>query len=218
MKGHVMIARRTIRLAALAPMLAPLLLLAGCISFGGEVPDSLLTLTPDLSAPAGSGHSGTRENAIAIHEPEVSAEIDVLRVPVRIDAANVAYLKGATWVEKPALLFRRLLAETIRARADRMVIDGDDPSLFAETHLRGTLREFGYDAPREAVVVRFDAIRQTSNGKVETQRFEAVEPGIASEVGEVGFALNRAANDVAKQVSDWTAGVAVSPANPEPAE
>lgn len=214
MKGHAMIARRTIRLAALALVL----FLAGCVSFGGEVPESLLTLTPDFSAPAGSGHSGTRENAIAVHEPEVSAEIDVLRVPVRIDAANVAYLKGATWVEKPALLFRRLLAETIRARADGMVIDGDDPSLFAETHLRGTLREFGFDASLQAVVVRFDAIRQTIDGKVETQRFEAVETGIAPEVSEVGFALNRAANDVAKQVSDWTAGVPAAPASPEPAE
>lgn len=214
MKGHVMIARRTIRLAALAPVL----MLVGCVSFGGEVPETLLTLTPDLSAPAGSGHSGTREDAIAIHEPEVSAEIDVLRVPVRIDAANVAYLKGAIWVEKPAQLFRRLLAETVRARANRMVIDGDDPSLFAETHLRGTLREFGYDSSQRAVVVRFDAIRQTGDGRVETQRFEAIGPGVVAEVGAVGFALNRAANDVAKQVSDWIAGVTVSPAEPEPAE
>src|SRR3546814_16515510 len=100
MRGHAMIAERTIRLAALAPMMIAALMLTGCVSFGGEVPENLLTLTPDLSAPAGSGHSGTRENAIAIHEPEVPAEVDVLRVPVRVDAVNIAYLKDATWVEK----------------------------------------------------------------------------------------------------------------------
>lgn len=206
-----MVAVRTIRLAALAPVLAAALTLAGCVSFGGEVPDNLLTLTPDLSAPAGSGHSGTRENAIAIHEPEVPAEVDVLRVPVRVDAVNIAYLKDATWVEKPARLFRRLLAETVRVRTDRLVIDGDDPSLFAETHLRGTLREFGYDAARRAVVVRFDAVRQAGDGRVETQRFEAIEPDVAPEAGAVGFALNRAANAVAKQVADWTAGSLADP-------
>lgn len=213
-----MIAVRTIRLVALAPMMVAALTLAGCVSFGGEVPDNLLTLTPDMSAPAGSGHRGTRENAIAIHEPEVPAEVDVLRVPVRVDAVNIAYLKDATWVEKPARLFRRLLAETVRVRTDRLVIDGDDPSLFAETHLRGTLREFGFDAVRGAVVVRFDAVRHAGDGHVETQRFEAIEPGVAPEAGAVGFALNRAANDVAKQVADWMAGGAEAPATAVPAE
>lgn len=209
-----MIAVRTSRLAALASAL----MLAGCVSFGGEVPANLLTLTADTSAPAGSGHSGSRENAIAIHEPEVPAEVDVLRVPVRIDSVRIAYLKDATWVEKPARLFRRLLAETVRVRADRLVIDGDDPSLFAETHLRGTLREFGYDASRSAVVLRFDAVRQTGDGQVEMQRFEAIEQGIAPDAGPVGLALNRVANDVAKQVTDWTAGGTEAAATPGPAE
>lgn len=213
-----MIAERTIRLAALTPMMVAALMLTGCVSFGGEVPENLLTLTPDMSAPAGSGHSGSRENAIAIHEPEVPAEIDVLRVPVRVDSVRIAYLKDATWVEKPARLFRRLLAETVRVRTDRLVIDGDDPSLFAESHLRGALREFGYDAVRSAVVVRYDAVRQTGDGRVETRRFEAIEPGVAPEAGPVGLALNRAANDVAKQVADWTAGGSEVPATPAPAE
>ncbi|MBA4163856.1 MAG: ABC transporter [Erythrobacter sp.] len=209
-----MIAVRTIRLAALVSTL----MLAGCVSFGGEVPANLLTLTADMSAPAGSGHSGSRENAIAIHEPEVPAEVDVLRVPVRVDSVRIAYLKDATWVEKPARLFRRLLAETVRVRADRLVIDGDDPSLFAETHLRGALREFGYDASLSAVVLRFDAVRQTGDGQVEMRRFEAIEQGVAPEAGPVGFALNRVANDVAKQVADWTAGGSEVAASPAPAE
>lgn len=187
------------RIAILAPALA----LAGCVSFGGEVPDSLLTLTPAATAPAGSGQSGTRENAIAIHEPEVPAEVDVLRIPVKLNNSNIAYLQDASWVEKPARLFRRLLAETIRVRGNRLVIDGDDPSLFAATHLRGTLREFGYDASRNAVVVRFDAIRQDDGGEVQSQRFEAVEEGVLPSAGPVGAALNRAANEVAQQAADW---------------
>ncbi len=189
-------------LAALFPALA----LAGCLSLGAEPPASLLNLTAEARAPVGSETSGTRENALAVEEPQVPAEIDVLRVPVRVSDTELAYLKDAVWVDKPARLFRRMLAETLRMRTSRLVIDSDDPSLFAESHLRGTLREFGYDASRSAVIVRFDAIRQGASGAVETQRFEVVEEGVLAKPAPVGAALNRASNEVARQVADWIGG------------
>ena len=192
--------------AAKLAVLAPAFALAGCLSLGAEPPDSLLNLTAEASVPAGTAQSGTRASALAIHEPQVPAEIDVLRVPVQVNGTEIAYLQDAVWVEKPARLFRRLLAETIRARSGRFVIDGDDPSLFAESHLRGTLREFGYDAATSSVVVRFDAIRQGEGGSVESKRFEAIESGVLAEPAAVGIALNTASNQVAREVSDWLAG------------
>ena len=53
---------RTITLAALAPVL----LLGGCLSFGGEAPDSLLTLTPTATAPAGAGDAAAQGTALAM--------------------------------------------------------------------------------------------------------------------------------------------------------
>jgi len=197
-----MIAAKSWRLAVVAPALA----LAGCLSLGAEPPESLLNLTSEASAPAGSAQVGTRATALAIHEPQVPAEIDVLRVPVRVSETELAYLQDAVWVEKPARLFRRLLAETVRVRTDRLVIDGNDPGLFAESHVRGTLRSFGYDVATGSVVVRYDAIRQSDGGNVESRRFEAVEQGIPAEAAPVGAALNRAANEVAREVADWLAG------------
>lgn len=186
--------------------LAIALALSGCVSLGGEVPDSLLTLTSENAAPAGSGASATRASAIAINVPEAAAELDVLRVPVQVDATEIAYLKDAVWVEKPARLFRRVLAETVRAQSGAFVIDGDDPGLAADQRLRGTLRNFGYDARSSSVVVRFDAIREGGDHSVETRRFEAVESGVAPKVESVGPALNRVANDVARQVAEWMSG------------
>ncbi|SMQ62325.1 cholesterol transport system auxiliary component [Altererythrobacter xiamenensis] len=194
-------AGNAMKLAVLAPAFA----LAGCVSLGSEPPDRLLNLTAEASAPAGAVMSGTRESALAVHEPQVPAEIDVLRVPVRVTGTELAYVEDAVWVEKPARLFRRLLAETIRARGDTLVIDGDDPSLFTENHLRGTLRTFGYDVGSASVVVRYDAIKQGPGGTVETRRFEATETGFPVEAEPVGDALNRAANEVARQVADWLA-------------
>lgn len=188
----------------LAPFAA--LALAGCLSLGGaEPPPALLTLTPAVSAPSGSGTTGTSADALTVIEPEAPARLAVTRVPVQVDDANVAYLKDAVWVEKPARLFRRLLSETIGAKTGRIVIDGLDPTIKTTQQLRGRLLDFGYDARTSSVVVRFDAIRAGAEGSVTTRRFESIVPGVAAEAGPVGEALNRAANDVAGQVADWMA-------------
>ena len=184
-------------------ILAPALLLGGCISFGAEPPESLLTLTPTATAPAGTGGSSDAGAALALTEFEAPAALDVTRVPVQVNATELAYLKDAVWVEKPARLFRRLIAETIRTQSGRVVVDGDDPGAMAVNRISGTLRQFGYDASTSSVVVVFDAVRAGEGSAVETRRFEAVVPGVTPDVQGVGPALNRAANDVAVQVAEW---------------
>lgn len=182
---------------------AGLLAMTGCISFGPEPPESLLTLTATDTAPVGMATSGNSATAIAIMEPEAPQSINVTRVPVQIDATEIAYIENATWVEKPARLFQRLLAETIRAQGNRIVVDGDEDAIVPETRLRGTLREFGFDARTGSAVVRYDAVRTTGAGAAQTRRFESVQPGVLPEAASVGAALNRGANDVARQVADW---------------
>ena len=184
-------------------VLAPALLLGGCISFGGEPPESLLTLTPTATAPAGAGGSSTAGSALVMTEFEAPSALDVTRVPVQVSDTELAYLKDAVWVEKPARLFRRLIAETIRTRSNRVVVDGDDPGVLADNRLSGTLRQFGYDARTGSVVVVFDAVRPGEGSAVTTRRFQAVVPGVAADVASVGPALNQAANDVAVQVAEW---------------
>ncbi len=177
--------------------------LAGCISFGEDPPPSLLTLTATTSAPAGTGTQADSSTAIAVIEPGAPQSLNVTRVPVQVTDTEIAYVKDAVWVEKPARLFQRLLAETIRTRSGRVVVDGEDPAVPTTMQLQGTLREFGYDARSGSVVVRFDAVRGGEGGSIATRRFEAVVPGVAAEAGPVGDALNRAANDVAAQVAEW---------------
>ncbi|GAA0755073.1 ABC transporter [Erythromicrobium ramosum] len=187
-------------------LLAPLLLaLGGCISLGGEPPASLLTLSPETRAPAGPGVSGTERPVIAVLGIDTPAKLDVLRVPVAVTDTELAYLQEAFWVEKPARLFRRLVGETIRARGQAMVVDGDATATLATVSLRGTLNEMGYDAVSSSAVVRFDAVRIDREGKVTTRRFEARETGVVAEAKAVGAALNVAANRVAAEVADWVA-------------
>lgn len=185
---------------------APLLLaLGGCVSFGGEPPESLLTLSPAVTASAGpgAGSAGTERPVIAVLAFDTPAKLDVLRVPVAVSETEIAYLQEAFWVEKPARLLRSLIGETLRARSPALVLDGDDTPALATMTLRGTLTEMGYDAPTSSVVVRFDAMRLDPDGQRMTRRFEARESGVLPEARAVGAALNRASNQVAGEIADW---------------
>lgn len=183
--------------------LAALLLLAGCLSLGGKVPAELISLTPDASAPAGALAAGPRRDALIVLDPEADRRLDVQRVPVRIDDASIAYLKDATWVERPTRQFRHLLAETIRARGNRLVLEGGDSDGQAKTTLSGRLIDMGYDARSQSVIVRYDALREETGGAVTSRRFEAIVPGVPAKARPVATALNKAANAVAAQVADW---------------
>ena len=188
------------RLKLAAPL--AVLLLGGCLSFGPKVPATLFDLTPDAVAAPGSGSSGTLESAILVLEPEAEQRLDVTRVPVQIDDAQVAYVKDAMWIERPARLFQRLVAETLRAKGTRLVLDSD-PGTGNALRLGGRLLDMGYDARTSEAVVRFDAVRTQPGGRIDTRRFEARVPGITAKPAALGPALDRAANEVARQVAEW---------------
>jgi cholesterol transport system auxiliary component len=183
--------------------MAAVLALAGCISLGGKVPAQLLNLTPAATVAAGSAASGSSENALAVVDIQAPQKLDVTRVPVTTSGSTLAYLKDAQWVEKPARLFGRLLSDTIRAKGNRLVVTGSDVQDAAATQLSGTLLAMDYDAAQGAVVVRYDAVLQTPDAKIQTRRFESVVPGVPAQAAPVAEALNRAANEVAAQVADW---------------
>lgn len=197
--------------------------LGGCsLSLTPEPPASLLTLKPMTSAPSGASASAgavDSPGAIAVFTPEVPAKLDVVRVPVTVNETEIAYLTEAVWVEKPARLFRRLLAESLRAKGPALVFNGhDNPSTTAQT-LGGSLLDMGYDAQSSSVVLRFDAVRSSNAGEViESKRFEASESGVLPEAAMVGPALNRVANEVAQDVAEWMMREPLKPAAPPIAE
>ncbi|MDE2561487.1 MAG: membrane integrity-associated transporter subunit PqiC [Sphingomonadales bacterium] len=183
-----------------APIAA--LALSGCVSLGaGKPPKVLLDLTPSASVAAGATVSGAGADAIAVLEPSADQKLSVTRVPVQVSASTVAYLKDATWVDRPAHLFQHLLAETLRAHGGHVVLEGDVAS--ADTQLGGRLIDMGYDARSQSAVVRFEAVKRGKDGSMMTRRFEDVVPGVRAEAAPVAAALNEAANKVAGEVADW---------------
>lgn len=184
------------------------LMLSGCVNIGAKAPGSMLRLSAATLPAVGTGASGKLSEALVILEPEADAAVAVLRVPVQIDDAQIAYVKDTTWVERPSRQFQHLLAETLRARGKRLVVEGgikraDDAGTGSGLRLGGRLMMMGYDARTRAAVLRFEGLKLTGGGKIETRRFEARVPGVTPDGASLGPALNAAANTVAGEVADW---------------
>ena len=197
---------RSFKMPPVCLALALTLTLPGCLSLGGKPPPTLLTLTAATAIPAGTVTSGDPKTAIMVMEPETDQRLAVVRVPVQVDDTNIAYVKGAAWVERPARLFRALLAETLRSKTNALVLEDSQAAANTGVRVSGRLIDMGYDARTSSVVVRFEAIRSSTGGAVMTKRFESVVPGIQAKPEFIGPALNRAANDVAGQVAVWVVG------------
>ncbi|WP_010544142.1 ABC-type transport auxiliary lipoprotein family protein [Sphingomonas elodea] len=180
--------------------------LSGCISFAAKPPASLLTLQPAAVLPAGAVQQSGQVKAVTIGAVNAPQELATTRVPVHSGpgGTTVAYVKDAQWVEGPASLFGRLLADTIAARTGRIVLSRRQSLTAPSASLGGDLRSFGVDASRMEAVVTFDAaLGREGTQTFERRRFEARVPVAAIDTAAIGPALNQAANQVADQVADW---------------
>lgn len=192
---------RTSHIAALALLVA--MPLTGCVSLGSEAPPQLLTLTADAQRAVGSDAQAMPLDALVVEVPATDSIIDQTRIPVQIDDSAVAYVKDAVWADKPARLFRGLVAETIAARSGKVVLDRAEVGVSGGTVLDGELTRFGYDKAMGAVVVRFDATLRSIGQPIRKRRFEAKVPVYTVEARPVAAALNQASNAVAREVSEW---------------
>lgn len=187
---------------------ATLLALAACgplVQIGGNdtPPEALLTLRADtLGAPS---QAIDPARTLSIAQPIVPGAIQTLRLPVMISDTEVQYLKAANWIEQPAKLFQRLLADTIGSRGGVLVLSERQSNVPAARKLNGQLLEFGLDARGAPQVrVRYEALLAGRDGQpVAARRFEASRPVASQDGAAVGAALNAAANEVAGQVAGW---------------
>jgi len=190
-------------------MAAPILLatsVASCISLGSDPPPQLLTLTSDQQTASGTQVASNIAEAIVVEAPNAEHAIDTTRIPVQINDSSIAYVENAFWADKPARLFRSILAETIAAQTGRLVLDQVDSGGQRGMIVSGSLLKFGYDAGLQSAVVRYDAIVRVPGQPLRKHRFEAEQSVFKVEATEVGAALNVAANKVANDVAIWIKG------------
>jgi cholesterol transport system auxiliary component len=190
--------------AGLLILAAGLLLSTGCVRFGAKPPERLLTITSATRAPAGETLSGTTGGALFVDAPAVPRSIATLRVAVRDGENSISYVKDALWADTPGRQFQGVLAETIRTRAGRLVLDPGQYLARRGQMLEGSLVEFGIDAAKRQAVVTYDASLMSMDGaSVQRQRFTASVPVSTIDAQSVAPAISDAANQVATAVADW---------------
>jgi cholesterol transport system auxiliary component len=199
------------RMRRMTAVAAAALALSACslgslLGGGGDVPSSLLTLTPSAAEPATVARTASAGEAVTIRAPVIPESLRTVRVPVQIGPTAIAYVKDLHWVDTPDELFQDLLAETVTRMTSRVVLSPDQPALDPGLTVTGQLRRMGYDAQLGAVIVEYDANLSTAGGtRVETRRFESTVPADGT-AATVGPALNQAANQVAMEFAQWIAG------------
>ena len=184
-------------------LLAPGLLLSGCISFGAKPPAQLLTLSTATPIAVGTVQRSGAGRALVVQVPVTPASLATPRIPVQVTPTTLAYVKEAAWAEPPARLFARLLADTLTA-GGTVVLSGIQPVDSPAGLLGGELRQFGFDGTARAAVVTYDAtLTRGGQTAVEKRRFEARVPVATIDALTAGTALNDAANQVAAEVATW---------------
>ena len=184
--------------------------LSGCslggLLGGGKGPAILYDLTSSLPASGAATRQSSAGNAVTVRVPVVSKELRTTRVPVQVNAVQVAYVEDLTWVDTPDRLFQGLVAETIRRSTNRVVLDPQQAGLDPGVTVSGELQQFGFDAQRGVAVVRYNGTLATNSGaNVQTRTFLAELPADGT-AATVAPALNAAANQVAIQVAQWIGG------------
>jgi cholesterol transport system auxiliary component len=180
--------------------------LGGLLGGGGKPPLTLATLTPDAADPGPIARTAAAGQAVTIEVPIVPKELRQVRAPVQVSPTDVEYVTDLQWVDTPDRLFQNLLAETVRRRTGRVVLDPNQSGLDPGIVLHGQLQRFGYDAQSRQAVVVFDGALSAGGGaQVETRRFTATAPADGTGAS-VGPALNSAANQVALEVAKWIGG------------
>lgn len=197
-------ARRRRRAAGALLLGACLLATTGCVRFGAKAPERLLTVSAHNTVQPGQTLAESNASALFVDMPAVPRTLATPRVAVRQDATSFAYVKGAIWADLPARQFQGLLAETIRARLNRLVLDPGQFLARRGQMLEGSLSEFGIDAATRRAVVTYDATLMSADGqRITRQRFTAAVPVATIDATSVAPAIDDAANQVAVAVADW---------------
>lgn len=181
------------------------LALGGCtLGLTAKAPAFLMTLTPDQRPGANDGGAVEAGAMLTVMTPLTPQAIATTRLPVAQGQTALAYVKDALWVEPPARLFQRLLAETIRARSGRVVLDPRQFSMDPGATLSGQLLRFDVEEHGAKAVVIYEAtLSGEADHPVRTRRFEARVAMGRIDAESASQALNRAANQVAADVADW---------------
>lgn len=146
--------------------------------------------------------------SLHISKAESSRITDNQRVLILQPDNRISAYKGARWSDSPPALLRNQLTSAFRADGRLSIVGDKNVNLARDLELSGDLSAFHVEnsSGRPAAVIRFYAVlaQPTRNRVIATRGFEIRQPVEGKGMPEVIAAFGTGADDLARQIIDWT--------------
>jgi cholesterol transport system auxiliary component len=143
-----------------------------------------------------------------ISKADSSRVTDSQRVLILNKDNRVSAYKSARWSDPPPVLLRNHIASAFRADGRLSLVSDNNPNLARDLELSGDLGAFHveYSGGMPVAIIRFYAIlaHPARNRSIAARGFESRQPVKGKGMPEVVAAFGKGADDVARQIIDWT--------------
>jgi len=184
--------------------------LSGCgslVKFGPEGPPPSLYRLETATPAAAPEASTTPRGVLLVALPDAAAELRGDRILVRSTARQIAYLGGARWADRPALMTMGLIEEALHAQGAFRILGPRQIDIPADYRLDSALDRFEIDASGPAPVARATLDLSLSVLKpirlVGTRRFTAEVRADSESIASMIKAFNLAASQIAADAAPW---------------
>jgi cholesterol transport system auxiliary component len=146
--------------------------------------------------------------AMRVEDFDTSAELATSRIAVRVGAQEVRYLSSGIWTDKPARLMRSLLADQLRTRSSGVVLATNQPEVATMFRIAGRLTAFQAEGVGKIAThahVSAEIFVLQGNKIVASRSFSQRTTLTSDRASDITDSLNRAANMVSADASDWIA-------------
>jgi cholesterol transport system auxiliary component len=143
-----------------------------------------------------------------ISKADSSRVTDSQRVLILNKDSRVSAYKSIRWSDPPPVLLRNQIASAFRADGRLSLVSDNNPNLTRDLELSGDLGAFHveYSDGMPVAVIRFYAVlAQTSrNRSIAARGFESRQPVNGKGMPEVVAAFGKGADQIAREIIDWT--------------
>jgi cholesterol transport system auxiliary component len=143
-----------------------------------------------------------------ISKADSSRVTDSQRVLILNKDSRVSAYKSIRWSDPPPVLLRNQIASAFRADGRLSLVSDNNPNLTRDLELSGDLGAFHveYSEGLPVAVIRYYAVlAQTSrNRSIAARGFESRQPINGKGMPEVVAAFGKGADQIAREIIDWT--------------
>ncbi|MEX0607649.1 MAG: ABC-type transport auxiliary lipoprotein family protein, partial [Halofilum sp. (in: g-proteobacteria)] len=179
--------------------------LSGCTVLPAPSPQDVYRLPPSTLSAA---DQGSVDQSLSILRPRASGALGSARIVVIPQDHRISAYGGSRWSATAPVLWRDYLLDAFRKDGHIDRLSGDNEDVRTDWELGGVLRSFHteYREGEPHVVIEFDArlVDARSRQIAASRHFSVVQAVEGEQVPQVVEAFGRAADTMARQITDWT--------------